>query len=154
MFITHIVIDIVIATIELVCLVFSQSELDFTLSRPVSSELHSDFHIETGSLLVLIQESADGCSEEPFLCLSAYRFCLLHVVAIHLINRLPFIIVMIQSHIINALNFTYKREPGKTQSDNPPGQDLKLLLSVKSIRGATVLFGFQFRFGTARVFGF
>ncbi len=47
---------------------------------------------------------------------------------------------MIQSQIINALNFTYKDEPGKAHSDNPPGQDLKLLLSVKSIRGATISF--------------
>ncbi len=88
---------------------------------------------------MLVQESADGCSQEPFLCLSVYRFCLLRANAILLINRLPFIIATIQSHIKDS-DLTCKSEPGKTQSDNPPGQDLKLLLSVKSVRGATVSF--------------
>ncbi len=74
-----------------------------------------------------------------FLYQRAYGFCLLHAIVILLINRLPFIITTIQSHIKDS-DFTFKGEPGKTQSDNPPGQDLKLLLSVKSVSGATVSF--------------
>ncbi len=54
---------------------------------------------------------------------------------------------MIQSHIINALNSSCKDKPRKAHSDNPPGQDLKLLLSVKSVRGATISFP-AFGFGS------
>ncbi len=47
---------------------------------------------------------------------------------------------MILSRITNFSNSTYKDEPGKAHSDNPPGQDLVLLLLVKSVRGATISF--------------
>ncbi len=102
---------------------------------------------------MLVHESANGCSSDPFLYLHAYGFCLLYVNAILLINRLPFIITTIQSHIKDS-DFTCKSEPGKIQSDNPPpGQDLKLLLLVKSVRGANVsfpvsIFRFTSSFGT------
>ncbi len=82
-----------------------------------------------------------------------YSFCLLRFNAISLINRLHFIIVMIQLHIINALNSACKDEPGKTHSDNPPGQDLKLLLLVNVHKGCyKFCSGFGFRFGSTRLF--
>ncbi len=103
----------------------------------------ADFHINTcpGASRRLLRGTVSLINYHE------YSFCLLCFNAISLINCLPFIIVMIQLHIINALNSTCKDEPGKAHSDSPPGQDLKLLLSVKSIRGAIISFP-AFGFGS------